>query len=153
MKYVSIPKSLTNIRINSSQPYLRKFTINNLEPNTNNQSTIALGYDRELTHLVMPGTYPTMVATVQGSRIQKYTIPETVTTLNSEALMYSYFLTELHCLPTTPPTMSNIRAINGMSPNGIIYVPYSEDHSILEAYQTATNWSTFASKMQEEPQS
>ena len=33
-----------------------------------------------------------------------------------------------------------------------VYVPYSSDHSILEAYKTATNWSTYASLMVEEPQ-
>ena len=40
----------------------------------------------------------------------------------------------------------------GIPADCIIYVPYSADHSILESYKTASNWSTYASYMQEEPQ-
>lgn len=47
---------------------------------------------------------------------------------------------------TTPPAMSNSQDF----PSGArIYVPYSEDHSILNAYQTATTWSGSASKIYE----
>lgn len=151
LKYIAIPKSMTKIKI-AAAPVLRKLTMYALEPNSAGQSTISLGYARNLTHIALPGTYTTMVSTVQGSRIEKFTIPESVTAINSEALMYSYWLTELHVLPTTPPTMNNVRALNGLNSNAVIYVPYSSDHSILEAYKTATNWSTFASYMQEEPQ-
>ena len=31
-----------------------------------------------------------------------------------------------------------------------IYVPYSADHSVLNAYKAANNWSTYADKMVEE---
>lgn len=146
--YISLPKTTTEIQIDSS-PVLKKLTLYSMDAST---STIQLGYASELTHLVLPGTYQTLPATVQGSLISKFTIPATVTTIQTEALMYSYYLTELHVLPTTVPTLNNTRALNGLNTNCIIYVPYSADHSILEAYQTATNWSTFASYMQEEPQ-
>lgn len=54
-------------------------------------------------------------------------------------------------IPTTPPTLANSNVFNGMSTNYYkIYVPYSADHSILEAYKTATNWSTYAAIMVEE---
>lgn len=51
--------------------------------------------------------------------------------------------------PTTPPTVtSNPFGSNSYIPE-LIIVPYSADHSILNAYQTATNWSSYASKMVE----
>ena len=49
--------------------------------------------------------------------------------------------------PTTPPTAGNssiFTKVNGL----VIYVPQGS----LSAYQTATNWSSFADYMQEEPQ-
>lgn len=50
---------------------------------------------------------------------------------------------------TTPPSLAASAAISGLSSLSKIYVPYSEDHSILEAYKTATNWSALASYMTE----
>lgn len=51
----------------------------------------------------------------------------------------------------TPPTLGTY-AFTGATESLAIYVPYSADHSILAAYQSATNWSTWASYIQEEPQ-
>ena len=152
LRYISVPKSATifGIKETTTDLLLRKLT---LPPQESAKPNIKLGYVRDLTHFVMPGTYNTLIdGTCEGSLIKKFTIPATVTTLQTDCLIYNYFLEELHILPTTVPTMNNTRALNGLSSNAVIYVPYSEDHSILEAYQTATNWSTFASYMQEEPQ-
>ena len=116
-------------------------------------STVRLWYAKHLTHFIMPGVYTTFSSgAIAGSLIKKFTIPSTVTTVQTEVLMYNSFIEELHVLPTTVPTMNNIRALVGSNTNCVIYVPYSADHSILEAYQNATNWSTYASQMQEEPQ-
>lgn len=49
---------------------------------------------------------------------------------------------------TTPPTLAGTNPFYG-SALSAIYVPYSSDHSILEAYKTATNWSSFSSKFTE----
>lgn len=51
----------------------------------------------------------------------------------------------------TPPTLGTY-AFTGATESLAIYVPYSADHSILAAYQSATNWSTWASYIHEEPQ-
>lgn len=77
-------------------------------------------------------------------------IPDSVTSISSGMFYHCYGVAEYHLAHTTPPTLSNINAFNGISADCIIYVPYSADHSILEAYKTAANWSTYASKMQEE---
>ena len=150
LRYISVPKSTTIFSINSSRLFnLRKLTLYSIETAS---SSIKMNYSKLFTNLVLPGTYTTLASnTINGSLIKEFTIPVTVTTIQTEALIYNYFMV-LHVLPTSVPAMGNVRALNGLGPNSIIYVPYSEDHSILEAYQTATNWSSFASYMQEEPQ-
>ena len=78
------------------------------------------------------------------------TIPESVTSIESSAFYGCYGLGEVHLRRTTPPTLSNSSAFSGNSSDRIFYVPYSEDHSVLEAYKTATNWSSYANNMVEE---
>ena len=74
------------------------------------------------------------------------TIPSRVTSIGSYAFQYCYGVSEYHLLPTTPPTLSNTNAFKNIPSDCIIYVP----QGCLEAYQNATNWTTYASKMQEE---
>ena len=78
------------------------------------------------------------------------TIPDSVTSIGNNAFMDCSSVAEYHLAPTTPPTLYNTNAFTGVPADCIIYVPYSADHSILNAYKTASNWSTYASKMQEE---
>lgn len=77
-------------------------------------------------------------------------IPEGITSIGIDAFKSCYSVAEYHLAPTTPPTLES-SAFSGIPADCIIYVPYSADHSILNAYKTASNWSTYASKMQEEP--
>ena len=56
-------------------------------------------------------------------------------------------LCEVHIRATTPPTLANTNAFTHIPSDCIIYVP----QGCLSAYQQATNWSTYASHMQEEP--
>lgn len=84
--------------------------------------------------------------------LPKITVPPNVTTIGATAFQNCVGLKEVHMRPTTPPTLSNTNAFSGVQSTCVIYVPYSEDHSVLTAYQEATNWSTYASMMQEEPQ-
>ena len=75
------------------------------------------------------------------------TIPDGVTIINDSAFSNCYGMAEYHLKPTTPPTLSNTNAFQNIPSDCIIYVP----QGCLEAYQNATNWATYASKMQEEP--
>ena len=80
-------------------------------------------------------------------------IPSTVTSIAAYSFDGTFCMKEVHIKATTPPSLANSNAFifkNGNAAPCVLYVPYSEDHSILTAYQTATNWSTFASYMQEE---
>ena len=75
------------------------------------------------------------------------TIPDSVTSIGGRAFSGCYGMAEYHLKSTTPPTLSNTNAFSGIPSDCIIYVP----QGCLEAYQNATNWATYASKMQEEP--
>lgn len=75
------------------------------------------------------------------------TIPDSVTSIGNAGFNYCYGMAEYHLKPTTPPTLSSTNAFSGIPSDCIIYVP----QGCLEAYQNATNWATYASKMQEEP--
>ena len=82
--------------------------------------------------------------------ITSITIPSTVTSIGAYAFQYSYGVGEYHLKPTTPPTLSNANAFSSIQSDCKIYVPYSADHSVLNDYKTAQNWSTYADKMVEE---
>ena len=78
--------------------------------------------------------------------LTNFTIPDSVTNIGAYAFSNCYGMAEYHLKPTTPPTLSNINAFQGIPSDCIIYVPQGS----LEAYQAATNWATYASHMQEE---
>ena len=77
--------------------------------------------------------------------LHKITIPSTVTSIGAQCFYGCRRLLEIHVLPTTPPTLDG-SSFDGIPSDCIIYVPSAS----LEAYQTATNWSTYASYMQGE---
>lgn len=85
------------------------------------------------------------------SALTQLTIPEDITSIGVNAFSGCRAMSEYHFKSATPPTLANSNAFTGINSRCVIYVPYSADHSILDAYKTATNWSTYASKMQEEP--
>ena len=96
---------------------------------------------------------PDTLSTIPGSFlyecrcIASVTIPNGVTSIGSYTFYNCYGVAEYHLKPTTPPTLSSTNAFNNIPSDCIIYVP----KGYLEAYQNATNWTTYASYMQEEP--
>lgn len=75
------------------------------------------------------------------------TVPNSVTSIGANAFSNCHSMFEYHFKSTTPPTLENKNAFNSIDPDCIIYVPQGS----LSAYQQATNWSNYASYMQEEP--
>lgn len=77
------------------------------------------------------------------SRLTSVTIGSSVTSIKQSAFYDCSKLTTITLLPTTPPTLEYTNAIS--SATTTIYIP----KGTLSAYQSATNWSSFASKFVE----
>lgn len=78
------------------------------------------------------------------------TIPSGVTSIDTNAFNNCRGIATYYFKPTTPPALTNTNTFSNIPSDCVIYVPYSADHSILNAYQTASIWSNYASYMQEE---
>ena len=76
--------------------------------------------------------------------LEDVTIPSGVTSIGNNAFEKCYAVTKYTLKPLTPPTLG-ASAFSGIDSNCIIEVP----HGTLEAYQTASGWSSYASKMVE----
>lgn len=129
-KIISIPKSVTTISTQGLQ------TVDGLQIITLPYGLTTIGNG----------------AFTNGNWCRTIYIPSTVTSITGNAFNDNRTKLSYHLMSTNPPALTTSGFTN-MPSTCIIYVPYSEDHSILNAYQTATNWATYASKMQEEPQS
>lgn len=75
------------------------------------------------------------------SSLAEIALPDTLTSIGSQSFQGCSSLQYIRIEATTPPTLSSTNAIP--STIGAIYVP---DESVT-AYQAATNWSSFASKI------
>lgn len=97
-------------------------------------------------------TIPSSVTSIGGYSFQNcfslasIIIPSSVTRIDGYVFRNCYGMAEYHFLRTTPPKLVNTNAFSSIPSDCIIYVP-SES---LEAYQTATNWRTYASYMRGE---
>ena len=154
IKFISYGENMTmpaTYNENNNLKGLRMLTT----PDLTNAYQNFCSYAYALEKIAVPGTYTTCYTHFLRDNVlvRKIVVPASVTTINDYAFTNNY-LKEFHLRPTTPPTIANTRGMPNVATfNGIIYVPYSADHSILEAYKTATNWSTYTQYIQEEPQS
>lgn len=143
---ITIPDSVTSIESGafSSCCVLASITIPDSVISIENY---AFGGCSSLTSITMPDS----VTNIGSSAVQycyglaSITIPDNVTSIGSYAFYYCSGLGAVRCLSTTPPTLGN-GSFTDIPSDCIIYVPQGS----LEAYQTATNWSSYASRMQEE---
>ena len=101
-----------------------------------------------LAHIVIPDGVTSIGKLAFSScySLASITIPDSVTSIGASTFSNCYGMAEYHLKPTTPPTLSNTNAFAYIPADCVIYVP----QGCLEAYQNATNWATYASKMQEE---
>lgn len=82
------------------------------------------------------------------NNLTSITIPESVVSIEGYTFSNNYGMGEYHFNRATPPLLANTNAFNNIPSDCVIYVPRGS----LNSYKTATNWSTYASHMQEEPQ-
>lgn len=73
-------------------------------------------------------------------------LPSTITEIKGAAFRADC-IKEVHIGATTPPSYSTYAVEYGS-----VYVPYSSDHSVLNAYKAANGWSGISNRIYEEPQ-
>ena len=153
LENVSIPNSVTSVG-NYAFNYCWSLKDIEIPSNITTISQYAFACCYSLTDITIPANVTRINASAFSScwSLTKMTVPSSVTYIASLAFEKCYSITEYHFKPTTPPTLQGTNAFSGIMSGTIMYVPYSEDHSILNAYQTASNWSNYANFMQEEPQ-
>ena len=105
-------------------------------------------YCPSLSGITIPGSVTSIGNSSFGYcySLSSITIPDSVTSIGVGAFNGCYGMAEYHLKPTTPPTLANTNAFDSIPSDCIIYVPAGS----LSAYQTATNWATYADYMQEE---
>lgn len=105
-------------------------------------------YNSGIYEIEFPESIDTIPASICNTcySLQKVILPASVTAIQSSAFSTCPSLKEVHIKATTPPTMASNNVFSGAHANLVIYVPAGT----LADYQAATNWSTYASKMQEE---
>ena len=77
------------------------------------------------------------------------TIPDSVTTIGWGAFEYCTSLKTVYCKPTTPPA-GGVGMFSYNASERKIYVPASDDDSIIKAYKAADGWSSYKAYIYEE---
>ena len=83
------------------------------------------------------------------TKLTSVTIPDSVTTIGFGAFEDCTSLKTVYCKPTTPPAGGDGMFYNNASGRKI-YVPASDDDSIIKVYKAAKYWSDYASNIFEE---
>lgn len=98
-----------------------------------------------LTAVTIPNTVTTigLTAFYNCYSLKTVIIPSSVTRIEGGAFRKCSGLTSITCLSTTPPTMTSNSAFESTN-NCPIYVPSQS----VSSYKSATNWSTYASRIQ-----
>ena len=88
----------------------------------------------------------------RGSNIASVVIPASVNNIGEQAFLKSANLMAVYCKPTTPPAINasaNGGIFDGNASGRKIYVPASDDDSIINAYKAAEYWSDYAADIEE----
>jgi hypothetical protein len=127
--------------------------------NLNNITTLNIGSGMTVIGSVFPSmtgltavTIPNTITKIGSAAfyncysLKTVIIPSGVTRIEAAAFRQCSGLTKVCCLATTPPTMTNNNVFESTN-NCPIYVPSQS----VSAYKSATNWSTYASRIQAIP--
>ena len=99
-----------------------------------------------LERLDIPNTATTLGSLYRNTALTKLIIPASVTTIGTYCFSGNTGMKEYHFLSITPPTLGNADVFKSIPSDCVIYVPSAS----VEAYKTASIWSTYASYIQGE---
>lgn len=148
LKSIMLPSSVTTI--GSSCFYNCNSLVSvNIPQNVTNLYTYTFYQCYMLTEIILPDNITALPNYLFYNcySLTTITIPENVTSVGTYVFYQCSKIMSFYFLPTTPPTLANKNAFSSTNSNSIIYVP----HGSLTAYQTASNWSNYASRMVEMP--
>lgn len=147
LQFVVIPSSVTDIGTNAfNSCYSLQSVIIPSSVTSYSESIFSGCY--ALQNITIPNTVTSIgpFAFSTCYSLKKIVVPSSVTSIGNSAFSGCYGTYEYHLLPTTVPTFGT-NVFSSIMSGTIIYVPSGK----LSAYQSATNVSTYASYMQEEP--
>lgn len=149
-------KNIGNIKIPNGVVYIGNSAFRSIPTMTNLTLPEELLYmgdyifyeNRFLTKMIIPNKIPIINQGLfeRCNRISYIAISSNVVKIAQRAFCECFSLKELHMHPSIPPTLDNVNAFTSVPSDLVIYVPKGS----LSAYQGATNWSTYASYMQED---
>lgn len=144
-----VPKLNSSAAIRSSQP------LADIEL-TNVTSWVQVFWHNNIERLVVKGTFSSIpnsaISGFNGTNNWSYIWIESpnLTTIGTNFCKYFSKANAILVMNiATPPTVSSTNFLQGSKASLKIYVPYSSDHSILNAWKAADVWSTKASQMYE----
>ncbi|MBR5850676.1 MAG: leucine-rich repeat domain-containing protein [Alistipes sp.] len=147
---ITIPESVTTLGHAAFQSCssLKEITIP--ESVTEIRSSTFRGCS-SLTSVIIPESVTTIgdEAFAFCSSLTEITIPKSVTEIGSSAFSNCSSLTSVYCKRTTPPILGDFYVFFQNASDRKIYVPASDDDSIINAYKSAAYWSTYASSIVE----
>lgn len=157
LKNLTIPSSLTTVTSSTDSAYFAQYSsVEKVEIFSGaDLKRYAFAYTNLKTAIIHTGVTAITTSEFSGCYgLEKVIIASSVTSIGQYAFQSCATISEFHLQGTTPPTLYDAAAINASNLAGCIYfVPYSADHSVLATYKNDTNWSTFADRIFEEPQS
>lgn len=140
---LTIPNSVTTISDYAFNSWSAMTTLN-LGTSVTTIGQYAFNSCTVLTSITIPNTVTTIgqYAFYDCRAATSIQIGSGVTSIGGNAFYNAIACNEMRCLPTTPPSIL-INTLTNLKSTCVIKVPAAS----LTAYQTAANWSTYASKM------
>lgn len=150
---ITLPSSVTSVGTYAFR-YCYNLTSITILSSATSLGNYAFNYCYNLTSITLPSGMTSIgQGLFQGCvGLASITILSKVTSIGTQAFASCQGMGEYHMIPTTPPTLTNVNTFTSIPSDCIIYVPYSEDHSVLNTYKTESIWTNWATQMQEEPQ-
>ena len=144
---INIPNSVTSIGADAFT-WCEDLTNITIPNSVTSIGDYAFNYCSDLTSVTIGNSVTSIgnYAFSSCNSLTSVTIPNSVTSIGRLAIANCLGLTSITIEATTPPTLANSNAFFNTN-NCIIYVPAES----LEAYKTATNWSSLADRIQPIP--